>query len=289
MDEQRVTVKFDGAGHSVDVETYTAVLIDYATVLRRASVAVGSGSGVSVSVSANEPGSLDVVLNVASGLVGGIFDFITEKPGDAASIVSAATGVLSLRKTLAGKSGVQRVDQVGDGVNISADGDVIYVDKPVFNLYADQKASDAVTSAFSKLSENPGVTGFSISRGIGREEFRAESEDFPAIASSPVYEGDDVRHDFREMTLIVVKPYLGDSKKRKWEFLHEGGKLSAPIADDDFLSRIGSVQFKVGVALECVVDVKQVLDSKYGIFVDRSFTVAKVLSVKYPEDTEPMF
>ncbi|MEG0072757.1 MAG: hypothetical protein RR692_06185, partial [Raoultibacter sp.] len=62
MAETKVTIKFDGQSHQVDINTFTKVLLNYATVIQAAADEAGIDDPVSVCITATEPGSLDAVI-----------------------------------------------------------------------------------------------------------------------------------------------------------------------------------------------------------------------------------
>jgi hypothetical protein len=110
--------------------------------------------------------------------------------------------------------------------------------------------------------------------------FRAEREEFSAIAMSPNYEDERTKHVLvDEAWVTVVKPYMGTSKTRKWEFIYEGGKITAPITDDDFMSAIDRIEFYVGMKMKVAMDIKQVYFDRYNTFLNKDYVILRVLDI----------
>lgn len=291
MEEQRVTIKFDGKSHQVDIATFTKVLLDYSAVVKAAARATGTQSGVNVSIVATEEGSLDAVISVAAQAAGGLLSLLRDnKDGIEAAIIVAA-GVYELKQKLAGKTSVAKVDEDAEGktVTVRADGENVTVDARAYKVYVNHPdASNAINSSFSVLEETPDVTGIQMSYR-GGVVFRAERAEFSGIASSPNYEGPGTRHVREEEVLQVVKPCLVCSKSRKWEFLLRNMKISASISDEVFLNRLESQKFGLGTMMRVLLDVTQEYDAKRQEYACTKFTVVEVREVFDPPVTDPLF
>lgn len=285
-----VTVKFDGQSHQVDLDTFTHILINYSTVIQAAAAETGVSGDVRVSICAIESGSLDVLVSVASGGLGGLLGFVSDNSNAISGVLAVASGLYGLKQKLAGKGDVRGV-HAGDNseVIVSTDGGDVTVDRRVFNVYVEHpEATRAIDSSFSKMDEHPEIEGFQISHG-GDTLFRAEHDEFSGIAASCNHEGADVRVDKAEgVTLIVTKPFLGKSKTRKWEFFYRGNKVTAPIVDDDFMDGICRYSFKVGTEVIADIEIEREFLSEYKVYANRGYRVTKVHSVKAPPETEQM-
>lgn len=286
-----VTVKFDGQAHQVDIDTFTQALLNYSTVIQAAASEVGATGDIGVSVCAIESGSLDVLVSIVSTGFGGLLDFITENKEVIASVITVAGGLYGFKQKLAGKGKVVDVSKgEGDDVSVVTEGGSVTVNKTVYNLYVNHpEATEAIDRTFERLDEMPEIEGFELSSN-GEVGFRAERDEFSGIASSCNHEPDNTRHDTEsEVVLSVIKPFLGSSKTRKWEFYYDGRKISAPITDPSFQDRIGSYSFSVGTKIIADIDVEKVYIADADVYVDKSYRVVKVHNVVQPERTEPLF
>lgn len=205
--------------------------------------------------------------------------------------VGVAASLYALKQKIAGKKAVEKTEESkADGtVTLNAGGDIIIIDKQVFNLYKDHpETTDAIDSSFSALEENPAITGVEMNVS-GKTIFKAKREEFSGIATSPNFENENIRHNTEMVRLTVVKPYLAPSKTRKWEFIYNGVKITAPILDEAFLDSLDHVPFMMGTKMLVELDVLQEYDELYKTYLNKKFTVLRVVKVDNLPKTEPMF
>lgn len=291
MDEQKVTIKFDGQYHRVDLTTFTNVLLDYSAVIRAAADQVGMQSPVKVCINATEPGSLDAIISVVVNNAGSLLDFLGDHETGLGAAIVAAGGLYKLKQKIAGKNEVKKedVDNSTNEVTLNVDGDLLVVNGDVYGLYENHpEATAAIDHSFSTLAENPDVSAIRMKAG-DEELFSAEREEFPGIASSPNYEGPEIRHRIVDAVLLVTKPYLAASKTRKWEFIYSGDKITACIHDESFLDSLDKYSFSVGTQMSVTLDITQELSEKFNAYLNKSFAVAEVKEVISSPKTERMF
>ena len=196
MAEQKVKLKFDGQAHQVDIETYTRTLLGYSTVVQAAAAEIGIDKPIEINVVANNVGSLDVLVQVASTAGEGLLAFIQDNSQALISaVITLTTGLFTLKKDLAGKGKTESVDILGDNnVSLKTENGDVNVSVNVYNFYKNKpEATEAIDDAFTALDGNPAVSGLEISHD-DKVAFRAEREEFSAIATSQNYEGNDVVH-----------------------------------------------------------------------------------------------
>ena len=290
MQNETITVKFDGQDHQVDLDTFTSVLLNYSTVVRAAADEVGVNGDTRVAIRAIESGSLDVMVSIITDGLGGLISLITDNKEPLVAVLAVSAGLYELKQKLAGKGKVKGVDVDGDGnqVIVTEGGDV-YAPKQVVNVYVNHpEATIAIDRSFSKLEEHPEISAFQLSKG-DEVMFRAEQDEFPDIAASSNYVHETVKYETVPARLNVMKPFLGASKTRKWEFYYDGVKISAAIDDDDFMENMADYSFKVGTTMYVQLEIEKELLEDYNIWANRSYRVVKVESVDDPPlHDEPM-
>lgn len=290
MDEKLVTVKFDGQAHQVDINTFTGVLLSYARVLQEAAKETNLVDPVSVYIRANEPGSLDVVVSVVSQGLSGMLTFLSSHKDGLEAVVVLAAGLYGLKQKLAGKKEIKESTEINDSeILLIADNEKVIVNKDVYNFYVNSPAaSEAVNNSFSVLEENPSITGFEI-KDKEKTLFRAEQDEFTFIAQSPLREESSSRHIEESARLIVVKPCLTQSNTRKWEFIHNGNRMSATISDQNFLDNISKYKFGQGTTMQVVLDILQEYNEDFKTYINKSYSIKTVLEVTDLDDTPPLF
>lgn len=289
--QEKITLKFDGQNHQVDLAVYTSVLMNYMTIVN--TVAEEQGSKVRLLIDATEEGSLDAIIAIATESFG-IFNLLKDNAPlieAITSIVACTTGIFALKKQLKDTKKIEKVEARGDNsVIVVADNITFETSKDVAHIYEHRPdATRKVDEIFKTLSENPEITGIEF-RKDEKPIFRAESSDFSDISRSPNFEGEEVRHVSKNADLQVVKPFLGNSKTRKWEFVLDNSRISAPIVDEEFLKKIdkGEVSFKAGTCLNAKIDIEQYWNHECKAWLNRSYTITKVFGIKENLTCEPV-
>ncbi len=285
-----VTIKFDGPSHQVGLEVFTTALLDYSVVLSSVSEEIGVGRGINIEITAIKSGSLDVILSVGGSVLGGLLA-LAPTAKDLADVVSAAADLYGLKQKLAGKGRIESIEASETGVSTitTESGDIINAESVTVNIFQSRPdATEAISHSFGVLAENEDIEALQFS-SRGERIFRASSDEFSEIARSCDFEGEDVRFIIRSnVYLSVVKPYMGDSTTRVWEFRRAEGKLSAPVGDKEFLADFvkGRHVLTPGVVLVADIEVKQEFSKRDGLFIDKSSVVKHVRDVIPPDTTE---
>lgn len=291
VDEQRVTIKFDGKSHQVDLATFTNVLMDYSAVVMAAARQVGVVEPVKIYIAATEPGSLDAIVSIVANAAGSLLGFLESQGPGISAAINTASGLYGLKQKIAGKKEVTKEGENRDSnqVTLKVDGDLIVVNGDVYGLYKNHpEATAAIDRSFMSLDENPEISSIKMTTG-GEELFFAERGEFSGIASSLNYEGPDVRHTTEDAVLLVTKPYLAVSKTRKWEFVYRGEKITACIHDESFLNSLSEYSFSMGTEMTVKLDIMQVMDETCGAYLNKGFTVLEVVDVAPAPKTQSLF
>lgn len=290
--EKRVSVKFGGQIDQVDVNTFTRVLLDYATVAQAAGREVDPNISLTASVTAVRPGCLIVDLSIVTDGIGGLFKDPETSLQTLSAVVTVAGGFYGLKRFLGRHGKPVRTEDVGaDGVMVTAeDGRTTIVNNGTINLYMGSEAANkAVNSSFSSLEGDNRIEEIEF-RSDDETVFRATQDEFPQIASSPSYEGAETRHQTEQTDLTVVKPVLARSSKRKWEFIWRGVKMSANITDRDFIDqRLMEEPFYVGTVMNVTLDITQRYDSDARAFLNIGYEVTHVGDVRRPLKDQNLF
>lgn len=296
MEAMPVSVKFGGQVEQVDLNTFTRVLLDYGIVLRAACAEEDRGLRITTNIRQVRPGCLVVDLGVVADGIGGLFKDPSTALQTVEAAVTIATSFYAFKKYLGKHGRVAAANATEDGTTTveTEDGTRTSVATQVVNIYVNApEAGAAVNASFASLDEDGRIESLTIGAGDGCEEdqgsFVATRDEFHEIASSPSYEGPDVRHEVDAGKLVVVKPYLGASTTRKWEFLYRGMKITANITDAEFMDGIERQSFRVGMVMDVEMDITKQYDRDLRAFVNKSYTVTKVTSISSPPEEVALF
>ena len=158
-------------------------------------------------------------------------------------------------------------------------------------LRAPERVDSHISRAFTVLDSDKSISEFGITNKLTDKVplVRIPRSSFPTLAQPIVLERDDENHRFREVnaTLVIVKLVL-EKSNRKWQFIWNGHKISAPITDETFFVRLAAREFEFaqGDALEAVLGIHQVRDEATGAFINERYEVARVIS-KIPAYKQP--
>lgn len=291
MESKTVTVKFGGQVESVDVNTFTRVLLDYTDVLRASCKLSDPSTAVNANVRSVRPGCLEVDLNVVAQGIGELFKDPATSLQTVANGIAVASGFYAFKKFL-GKHGkaVASEDAEDGKTRVTAqDGQSITVNGGVTNLYVNcPQASEAVSASFAALDDDPRIESMSISDEEG-VSFSAERSEFSAIASSPSYESSRTKTIEEDAVLTVVKPVLERSTTRKWEFIWHGMKITANISDKNFIDNLDRQLFGIGSGMQVKLRIFQEFDDAVKAFINKRFEIIAVSGVTPPPENMSLF
>jgi hypothetical protein len=279
-DSARVTLKFDGQHHQVDIDLYTTVLLDYARVVREVNREVNPNTNINIKIDATGEGSLDAFLSLTSSITEGTIEFATTALGGIASIVAIAGGLYSIRKAMAEKGKPTEVIENNNNevVLTHSDGNTTIIDKRTFDISIKNiEINNALDHTFSSLSENESsLTGLEMRTGDD-VLFSTSSQFFSAMAQPPTVENEGIQKiiDYNAV-LGVTRVILECSMTRRWEFVVKGNKIAANITDMAFLESLSEHSFAIGDNLIVDLEITQIQDEKSKLWFNKSYTVLKV-------------
>jgi hypothetical protein len=258
------------------------------TTLREINKSLGTDQELEVKIKAIDGGSFDVGLVICSVWQQAQGLFNKDNVNSASQVVNTLAGLYRLKQMLGGEE-PKEVKEEADQVKIvSPNGTVNYFEKPVFNIYShNQKASDAIAQTFGAIQKDSTVKELKLIDKDGKEFFQAEKQDFQELASQ--IEAPDLKKktEVERVTLTLHKLVLEPGFK--WDFLHNGVKLSASIKDQDFYKKISSreLSFSSGDSIEVDLEIHKIFDEDAKVFINHSYVIKKVHKLnKRSEQTE---
>lgn len=294
MNGEAVSFKFDGQVEEVDINTFTHVMINYAKVVEAAAKEVDENAPVRINVRAVNPGCLDVIIGIVQENLGPLFQDPVTTVNTVAAIVNIAGDVYKFKKHL-GKNGKVKEAKAVDASNsvsiTTENGAVTLIDKRTYNIYVNSpEVSKAVNSSFEILDNDERIDSLTMSKvSSGEKLFSATHNEFSEIASSPSYEDDSIRHIVSEETLIVIKPVLEKTSRKKWEFLWNNITIKAAIADKAFIENLDTKTFGIGSTMKVNLDKTQEYSEELGAYKNVKYEVKQVFSVSNKPENLQLF
>lgn len=286
MEQETLTIKFDGQNHQVDVQTFVYSVLNFTTVVKEANRKSG-GAPININIKAPEKGSLlvDLVTNAANNpsLLGATTVL--------ANTIVVVGGLYGLHKFISGRK-TKEVKTEDHSTTIKLEDDsTLTIAENVYNMYMTTPAiSDSISKNFSVLSEDPAVTNFEVSRNGTEKIIEVAKEDYTRMSIKQQIDTENSRIITESANLYIYKVVF-EKTDRKWEFFHNGNKISANIFDEPFFGLIDKGEpFSKGDQLKVDLQVTQVFDESIGTHVNQSYAVLKVYEhIKRSEPLELPF
>ncbi len=138
-----------------------------------------------------------------------------------------------------------------------------------------------ISTAFSVMAEDPSVSDFGIASSLSDPSpiGTINRSQFAAIARQYEEKEDDKNKKFQdERTKLTVLKLVFERGNRKWQFVWNGIRISAPIKSDEFFDKLATREydFSQGDVLDVTLRVHQVRDEISGVFINSDYEVIAV-------------
>lgn len=154
--------------------------------------------------------------------------------------------------------------------------------------------NNSISNAFSALSRDDKVSSFGIGLDLDEKKLAIEikRENFPSIQKNlleEIVEEEVPLEETVQVNLHILKTVF-ERGNRKWEFVWNGHKISAPIKDDTFFDKIErrEYQFAQGDSLIVELKINKEKDKLSGAIINKSYEVEKVIELKHKSTQLPL-
>ncbi len=278
FDDDGFVLHFGGRTHEVDALTFGNALVSIAEAVRAINQEVNPGFALEIAIDAVGPGSFRARLKTAKKTLKNLFS--GSVPRD---IIIGILTTLLWEKVINPEAPPQIIIN-DDSVIIQHGDDRIIVPREAYDAKKKVEASPAVNRHIAKAMEvmenDPSVESFGIATGLRDPEPLVEfpRSTFPVIrqnASPRPEEGS--RYEDKDVVVSVHKAVFQRSA-RKWEFIWNGFKISAPILDQTFFDRLEArtVAIKQGDAFKAVLRIHQTYDKMTGNWINERYEIITV-------------
>lgn len=295
MEGEAISFKFEGQVEEVDINTFTHVMMNYAKVVEAAAKEVDENSPMRINVRAVKPGCLDVVLGIAQNYIGGLFADPVTTLNTVAQVVTIAGGLYELKKHLGKNGKIAKAQPTNNAqqIEITTDnGSTTIIDNHVYNIYINNPEVDkAINASFDTLENDERIESLSMSKvSSGEKLFTANRDEFAEIANSPSFEGSNIRHVISNERLIVIKPVLEKTSRKKWEFLWNNISIKAAILDSSFINNTLAKQaFGIGTVMDVELDITQEFSEDLQAFTNKKYEIKEVIGVTKKPENQRLF
>lgn len=273
------TFKYESDSETIDLNTLLLSQIHFSTILNEIKHEVAGGSNLSIRIKPLERGSVPFQIALDVSWIEQLLHLADTATQHAETIINVLLGLIVLRKELKGRKPA-KIEIKGDKVIVTVDDTTIEVDRQVYNIYENNAVVDqAIKKGFEAIDKDEDVTGIKILDTKKKPLLDVPREDFADITEpNAFFEEQKKTEPVRREMLTVFKVVF--DKGYKWQFYMNGRKISATMADDKFMEHLkrSTERFGYGDTMEVELQVEQVFDKTLNIYIEKDFTINKVLS-----------
>ena len=295
MEGEAISFKFEGQVEEVDINTFTHVMMNYAKVVEAAAKEVDENSPMRINVRAVKPGCLNVVLGIVQNSIGGLFADPVTTRDTVVAVITIAGALYGFKKHLGKNGKIAKAQPTNNAqqIEITTDnGSTTIIDNHVYNIYINNPEVDkAINASFDTLENNERIESLSMSKvSSGEKLFTANRDEFAEIANSPSFEGSNIRHVISNERLIVIKPVLEKTSRKKWEFLWNNISIKAAILDSSFIDNTLAKQaFGIGTVMDVELDITQEFSEDLQAFTNKKYEIKEVKNITNKPENQRLF
>jgi hypothetical protein len=273
-----VVLHFGGRPNEVDAFTFSNSLIAFADALREINGQINSNFSLDVTIEAAGPGSFRARIGTHVKSIGGLFK------SDAKSLLINLLATFIYVRILDPQTPPQ-ITVNDDSVVIQTGSDRVIVPRSTWEarekLAHPKAVQKHISRAFQVIREDVSVTDFGLAASLDEVDPVGSIDriKFAILATVPEEETDKDDEPFRdERTHLTVLKIVFERGTRKWQFVWNGIRISAPIKDEVFFDKIAAREYDFGQGdiLDVTLRIYQVRDEMSGALINDHYDVMKV-------------
>lgn len=255
--------------HDLSVDILIGCLMHTSRLIQSANRQINESKQIEVRIKALAPGSFAVHLEVVESALRSLFS--SASISYVASLVTVVGGLYKLaqwvRKSKRIKS-IARKKEEHIVILEDEEGQRLEIDSTGYDVYnTSDQVREEVAQQFKVLSEAPDITAVEIE---AKEVVRIPAEEFRRLSEAPTPETDDdkpPRISVKEnCQLLIVHPSF--AQNLRWDFIYEGRKISALMADSDLYQLIeDGKDFAKGDRMLVDLEVIEEFDQEYQTYM----------------------
>ena len=275
-DSDGFVIYFGGRPNEVDSYTFANALVAVADAFREINAQVNTGTSLEVRLEALSEGSFKARLKGAPKSIAGLFG----------SLGRNVILPILLAFIYDEWKGEESITVNTDEVIIQRGNDRIIIPREAYDKAKGLPNKPAirahVAKAMTAVSADENVESFGLYRDFDKDTpplILIPREEFDHVWAIEVADDPTRRFKVEAANIHVIKAVF-QASNRKWEFVWNGVKISAPIEDPVFLADLLQRRYLIGNGDALKVDLKigQRWDSTSSVWLNDSYTVLKVHS-----------
>ena len=284
LPENEIVLHFGGRPNEVDAFTFSNSLIAFAEALQEINRQISPGTGIEISIEGVGPGSFRAKIATRLKPLTGLWREIG-KP-----VLVGILATLIYERTLGPGNPIIKVDE--SEVVIQQGHDRIIVPRYIYDarqkISKPQQVEQHIARAFAVLENDPSISDFGLTAGINdaAPTIPVQRDQFALLTMSEPPASEEGRRHRDERTRVTILKAIFQRSHRKWEFVWQRGiRISAPINDQEFYSRLASREFwfAQGDELDVTLRIHQRYDDVNKIYINEMYEVTHVFQVHHRE------
>ena len=240
-----VVLHFGGRPNEVDAFTFSNALIALSDALRELNIQINDNFSIEITIEGVGPGSFRAKIGTKLESIGGMF------ASDARSLLVGLLGMFIYAHYIDPEAPPTIIVN-DDSVIVQTGRDRVIIPRAVWDAKERLKKPEIVerkiAKAFEVMEEDPSVSDFGLARGLQEPEPIGviDRSRFAILAQAGRIETSSQPGFKDERTRITIIKMIFARSTRKWEFVWNGIRISAPIKDDDFFTKMESREYVFG-------------------------------------------
>lgn len=269
---------FGGRPNEVDTYTFANALVAFSDTFRELNGQVNSSQSIELRLEAVGPGSF-------RGKVKGAPKSIVDALKFSRDVVVLPLLMAFIYDHYIDEDTFE-IEVSDDYVVIVQGGDRTIIPRDAYdasqNLPAPNRVHEQMNRAIDAVEDDSSVTSFGITIDLDDDEPAVDlgEPEWARIRENRTRAVDDAKQrvEQEEVTLSILK-VIFSKKRRKWEFVWHGVKISAYIDDPVFIANLMSGNQKVGNgdAVRAVLDIGQEWDANDKVWLNTAYAISKVI------------
>jgi hypothetical protein len=274
-----VVLHFGGRPNEVDAFTFSNALIAFSDALRELNHQINDNFSIEITIEGIGPGSFRAKIGTKLKSLGGLF------ASDAKALLIGILGTFIYVRILDPQQPPTIIIN-DDSVIVVTGTDRAIVPRTAWEAKARLKKPEAVAKsiakAFEVMEDDPSISDFGLAAGMQSYEPVGiiQRSEFAILARpiEPELDDDDSSHVSDERAKITVLKLIFERGGRRWQFVWTGIRISAPIKDDEFFTKMESREyvFRQGDILDVTLRIFQIRDPMSRAFINDHYEIIKV-------------
>ena len=273
-----LVIHYGGQLHSVEANTFANSLVSLARIIEEISYYKYPDYKVEIRVEALAEGSFRPLIRLyGKSIISKIGAYLPDKKDTLAILIALFT-------LYEPKSDKEVITITDNDVTIQKGDTIIIVPRDNYDtaktISKNKEVKQAISNHFKIIEEDPSIENFGFAKSIKDENFLflTDRKDFHLYSVMDENLTEERRViEQKDQALSLLKVIL-EKGTRKWEFVWNGIRISAPVTDENFWEDMRQRKIVIAQGDSIIADIRihQILDPYSRIYLNERYEIIKV-------------